>query len=85
LAQRNMFLTTQVGEITVSCYWVSIITKSLRPIPIRKRIRKETFHDGFNDPETKYVQRYVDLIVNPHVKDAFIQRTQLTNRWGITW
>lgn len=76
---KGYVFTTQVGEITVHATELILLTKSLRPIPIVKTDKEGNIHDGFNDPETRYRQRYVDLIVNPHVKDAFIKRTQLTN------
>jgi len=76
---KGYVFTTQVGEITVHATELVLLTKSLRPIPIVKTDKEGNIHDGFNDPETRYRQRYVDLIVNPHVKDAFIKRTQLTN------
>jgi lysyl-tRNA synthetase class 2 len=76
---KGYVFTTQVGEITIHATELVLLTKSLRPIPIVKTDKDGKIHDGFNDPETRYRQRYVDLIVNPHVKDAFIKRTQLTN------
>ena len=76
---KGYVFTTQVGEITIHATELVLLTKSLRPIPIVKTDKDGNIHDGFNDPETRYRQRYVDLIVNPHVKDAFIKRTQLTN------
>jgi lysyl-tRNA synthetase class 2 len=76
---KGYVFTTQVGEITVHATELVLLTKSLRPIPIVKTDKEGNIHDGFNDPETRYRQRYVDLIVNPHVKDAFVKRTQLTN------
>ena len=76
---KGYVFTTQVGEITIHATELVLLTKSLRPIPIVKTDKEGNIHDGFNDPETRYRQRYVDLIVNPHVKDAFIKRTQLTN------
>lgn len=76
---KGYVFTTQVGEITIHATELVLLTKSLRPIPIVKTDKEGNIHDGFNDPETRYRQRYVDLIVNPHVKDAFVKRTQLTN------
>ncbi len=76
---KGYVFTTQVGEITIHATELVLLTKSLRPIPIVKTDKEGNIHDGFNDPETRYRQRYVDLIVNPQVKDAFIKRTQLTN------
>ena len=70
---------TQVGEISVHVTKLSMLTKSLRPIPVVRTDSEGNVHDAFTDPEQRYRQRYTDLIVNPHVKDAFIKRTKLTN------
>ncbi len=75
--------TTQTGEISIHVTAFKILSKSLRPLPIVKREidenGKEIVHDEFSDPELRYRQRYVDLIVNPHVRETFKKRTQLTN------
>jgi len=75
--------TTQTGEISIHVTTFKILSKSLRPLPIVKReiddAGNEVVHDEFNDPELRYRQRYVDLIVNPHVRETFKKRTQLTN------
>jgi lysyl-tRNA synthetase, class II len=55
------------------------LSKSLRPLPLPKMDASGKVHDEFNDPEQRYRQRYVDLIVNPQVKDTFIKRTKITN------
>jgi len=70
---------TKVGEISVKVKELKVLTKSLRPLPLPKVDADGTVHDAFTDPEKRYRQRYVDLIVNPEVKDAFIKRTKLTN------
>ena len=70
--------TTQTGETTIHVNSLKVLTKSLRPLPIVKEKDGELF-DAFADPDLRYRQRYVDLIVNQHVKEAFIKRTQLTN------
>jgi lysyl-tRNA synthetase class 2 len=70
---------TKVGEISVKVKELTVLTKSLRPLPLPKVDTDGTVHDSFTDPEKRYRQRYVDLVVNPDVKDAFIKRTQLTN------
>ncbi|MEX2380529.1 MAG: lysine--tRNA ligase, partial [Vicingaceae bacterium] len=70
---------TQVGEISVHVKELTVLTKSLRPLPIVKTDKEGKAHDAFTDPEQRYRQRYTDLIVNPHVKEAFIKRTKLTN------
>ncbi|MDF0717979.1 lysine--tRNA ligase [Muricauda sp. 334s03] len=71
--------TTQVGEKTVMVKNFSLLSKSLRPLPLPKVDDEGKVYDAFNDPELRYRQRYVDLVVNPHVKDTFIKRTKITN------
>ncbi|WP_425390534.1 lysine--tRNA ligase [Ekhidna sp.] len=74
---------TEVGEISVHVTELKLLTKSLRPLPIVKETTDEEgnkkTYDAFKDPEQRYRQRYLDLIVNPEVKDTFIQRTKLVN------
>ncbi|MBR9854476.1 MAG: lysine--tRNA ligase [Algicola sp.] len=70
--------TTQVGEKTVMVKKFSLLSKSLRPLPLPKVDDEGKVFDAFNDPELRYRQRYVDLVVNPHVKDTFIKRTKIT-------
>lgn len=69
---------TQMGEISIHVTSFTLLTKSLRPLPIVKE-KDGVIYDAFTDPELRYRQRYVDLIVNPHVRDIFIKRTQLTS------
>ena len=76
---KGVVFTTKVGEISVKVKELIVLTKSLRPLPLPKADADGTVHDSFTDPEKRYRQRYVDLVVNPDVKDAFIKRTQLTN------
>lgn len=71
--------TTQVGEMTVKVENFKILTKSLRPLPQPRTDENGVTHDAFNDAELRYRQRYVDLIVNPQVKDVFVKRTKLFN------
>jgi lysyl-tRNA synthetase, class II len=70
---------TKVGEISVKAKGLKVLTKSLRPLPLPKIDADGMVHDAFTDPEKRYRKRYVDLVVNPEVKDAFIKRTKLTN------
>jgi lysyl-tRNA synthetase class 2 len=70
--------TTQTGESTLHVTSLKVLCKSLRPLPVVKEKDGEVF-DAFGDPELRYRQRYVDLIVNHQVKDTFIKRTKLTN------
>lgn len=78
----NVF-KTQTGEITVNVKSLVVLSKSLRPLPVVKETTDEqgniVLHDAFSDPEQRYRQRYVDLIVNPKVKDTFAKRTKLVN------
>ncbi|MDR1623430.1 MAG: lysine--tRNA ligase [Tannerellaceae bacterium] len=69
---------TQMGEISVHAASLTVLAKSLRPLPIVK-MKDGTVYDGFNDPEQRYRQRYVDLLVNDGIKDIFIKRTRIFN------
>lgn len=69
---------TQMGEISVHAQQLTVLSKSLRPLPIVK-MKDGVVYDGFNDPELRYRQRYVDLVVNEGVKDIFIKRTKIFN------
>ncbi len=70
---------TQVGEISVNVTSFSILSKVLRPLPLPKIDADGKVHDAFTDPELRYRQRYVDLVVNRQVKDVFVKRTKLFN------
>lgn len=74
---------TQVGETSVHVTSLTILAKSLRPLPVVKETVDDqghvVRHDAFKDPEQRYRQRYVDLIVNPEVRDTFAKRTRLVN------
>jgi lysyl-tRNA synthetase, class II len=69
---------TQMGEITVHVKSYTVLNKSLRPLPAVKEKEGKTY-DAFTDPEQRYRQRYVDLIVNPQVKDVFVKRTKIVD------
>ena len=71
--------TTQVGEKTVMVKNFTLLSKALRPLPLPKADAEGNVYDEFNDPEMRYRQRYVDLVVNPKVKETFIKRTKITN------
>ncbi|MFV1451207.1 lysine--tRNA ligase [Maribacter sp. HS] len=71
--------TTQVGEKTIMVKKFTMLSKSLRPLPLPKKDAEGKVFDEFNDPELRYRQRYVDLVVNPKVKETFIKRTKITN------
>ncbi|HBF20496.1 MAG TPA: lysine--tRNA ligase, partial [Cryomorphaceae bacterium] len=70
---------TQVGEITVKVEEFTILSKSLKPLPVVKTDEQGNVHDAFTDPEQRYRMRYVDLIVNDHVRETFLKRTRLMN------
>ena len=76
---QGTLFETQVGEKTVLVKKFSLLSKSLRPLPLPKKDADGNLYDEFNDPEQRYRQRYVDLIVNPHVKSTFLKRTKITN------
>ena len=67
---------TQMGEISVHAQKLTVLAKSLRPLPIVK-YKDGVAYDGFNDPEQRYRQRYVDLVVNEGVKDVFLKRATI--------
>ena len=71
--------TTQVGEKTVMVKDFTLLSKSLRPLPLPKQDADGNVYDAFTDPELRYRMRYVDLVVNPHVKDVFVKRTKIMN------
>ncbi|MCD7933505.1 MAG: lysine--tRNA ligase [Tannerellaceae bacterium] len=75
---KGYVFRTQMGEISVHAQELTVLAKSLRPLPIVK-MKDGVVYDGFNDPELRYRQRYVDLIVNDQVKDTFIKRTKIFN------
>jgi len=73
---KGYVFVTKMGEITVHVKEFTVLTKSLRPLPIVKEKDGEIY-DAFTDPDQRYRQRYVDLIVNDGVKDTFIKRAQV--------
>lgn len=75
---KGYVFRTQVGEISVHADSVTFLSKSLKPLPIVK-VKDGVTYDAFNDPELRYRQRYVDLVVNDNVKDIFIKRTKIFN------
>ena len=76
---NGSLFTTQVGEKTVMVKSFQILNKTLRPLPLPKTDANGKVYDEFNDPELRYRHRYVDLIVNPKVKETFVKRTKITN------
>ena len=76
---RGTVFKTQVGEISVHVYGLSILAKALKPLPVVKTDADGKIYDAFSDPEQRYRRRYVDLTVNDHVKETFIKRTKMFN------
>lgn len=75
---KGHVFTTQMGEVTIHADEMKLLSKSLKPLPIVKE-KDDMVFDAFADPEMRYRQRYVDLIVNPQVKKTFLQRTKMVN------
>ena len=73
-----MFIT-KMGEKTIAVKNFTLLSKVLRPLPMPKVDAEGKVHDAFTDPEQRYRMRYVDLVVNPQVKEVFIKRTKLFN------
>ena len=76
---KGELFKTQVGEVSVNVKEFSLLSKSLKPLPLPKTDAEGKVHDAFTDPEMRYRQRYVDLVVNPQVKEIFVKRTKLFN------
>ena len=75
---KGYVFRTQTGEISVHARELTVLSKSLRPLPIVK-VKDGVTYDAFDDPELRYRRRYVDLVVNDQVKDIFIKRTKVFN------
>ncbi len=75
---KGFVFITQTGEISVHVKEFTILSKSIRPLPIVKEKDGEVY-DAFTNPEQRYRQRYVDLIVNPHVRETFVKRSKLVS------
>ena len=76
---EGTLFTTQVGEKTILVKKFTLLSKSLRPLPLPKSDSEGNVFDKFTDPELRYRQRYVDLIVNPSSKETFLKRTKIMN------
>ena len=74
---KGFAFITQTGQLSVHAKELTVLSKSLRVLPIVKTDAEGNVYDGFSDPELRYRQRYVDLIVNPQVRDVFVQRSQI--------
>lgn len=75
---KGYVFRTKTGEISVHAQEITVLSKSLRPLPVVK-MKDGKAYDAFTDPEMRYRQRYVDLVVNPAVKDIFMKRTRIFN------
>jgi lysyl-tRNA synthetase class 2 len=73
---KGYLFKTQVGEISVHVSEFTLLSKALKPLPLPKTDADGKVYDAFTDPELRYRQRYVDLVVNPHVKETFIKRAK---------
>jgi lysyl-tRNA synthetase class 2 len=76
---KGYVFTTQTGEISVHVTSLTVLAKSLKPLPVVKRDDDGNIYDGFTDPELRYRMRYVDLTVNPDYKQIFINRSKVIN------
>ena len=74
---KGYVFRTQTGEISVHAQELTVLSKSLRPLPIVKTDAEGNVYDSFDDPELRYRQRYVDLVVNEGVKDTFLKRSTI--------
>jgi lysyl-tRNA synthetase class 2 len=74
---KGFIFTTQTGEISLHVQEFTLLSKSVKPLPVVKRDDEGNVYDGFKDPELRHRQRYVDLIVNPEVKATFMTRSKI--------
>lgn len=78
---EGFIFRTKMGEISIHAQKLELLSKSLRPLPIAKETKDEqgnvVVHDPFSDKELRYRQRYVDLVVNPHIKEVFLKRAKI--------
>lgn len=79
IAITGFVFTTKVGEISIHAQSFQMLSKALRPLPVVKRDDQGNTFDEVTDPEFRYRQRYVDLIINPQIKETFIKRTKMVN------
>jgi len=76
---KGYVFTTQTGELSIHVTEFTLLSKTLRPLPLPKTDADGNVHDAFTDEEQRYRMRYVDLVVNPHVKEVFVKRTKMFN------
>ncbi len=76
---KGFVFITKTGETSVHAQSITLLAKSLKPLPVVKRDEEGNVFDEVTDPEFRYRQRYVDLVINPNVRDVFVKRTTLMN------
>ncbi|HZY82539.1 MAG TPA: lysine--tRNA ligase [Cyclobacteriaceae bacterium] len=76
---KGFVFITRTGETTIHAQQITLLSKSLKPLPVTKRDEAGNVFDAVTDPEFRYRQRYADLVVNPAVKETFIKRTKMMN------
>ena len=76
---KGYMFTTKTGEVSIHTREVTLLAKSLKPLPVVKRDEDGNVFDEVTDPEFRYRQRYADLIINPHVRETFAKRTKMMN------
>ena len=81
---KGFVFRTKMGEISVHAQELTVLSKSLRPLPVFK-YKDGVAYDGFNDPELRYRQRYVDLVVNDGVKDIFMKRAAIIKTMPVSY
>ncbi|HKK39040.1 MAG TPA: amino acid--tRNA ligase-related protein, partial [Cryomorphaceae bacterium] len=79
LAIEGHVFRTQVGEISIHVEKFKLLSKSIKPLPFPKTDDQGKIYDAFTDPEQRYRQRYVDLTLNPKVRDTFVKRTKVVD------
>ncbi len=77
LGVKGYAFITKVGELSIHVKELTLLSKSLRPLPVVKKDAEGVVHDAFTDPEHRYRQRYIDLVVNPEIRKVFAQRTMM--------
>lgn len=79
IGAKGYMFTTKTGEVSVHTKEITLLAKSLKPLPVVKRDEEGNVFHEVTDPEFRYRQRYADLIINPSVKEVFIKRTKMMN------
>jgi lysyl-tRNA synthetase, class II len=77
IGAKGYMFTTKTGEVSVHTNEITLLAKSLKPLPVVKRDEQGNVFDAVTDPEFRYRQRYADMVINPSIKDVFIKRTKI--------